>query len=136
MPQWFDTEGVTEAMQFPDLTMEDMLFRFRDEISQHRYNEELQGTITYEGMNYPINKESIYAMDSRILSMTDEDTINWKSKDGYVILTKAQLTTVCNLCKDAVQALYDKESAIYELINAETYMDDDNMDDVWNGYNN
>lgn len=131
MPQFFDTEGVREAMQFPDLTLEDMLFRFKDEISQERYSEEVQTLVTVDGVEYPINKESIFAMDSKIASLEDDDIVKWKAKFTYVDLTKQQLVDIANICKQKVQSLYDKEAQIYDLIDQETYDDDTIMEEVW-----
>lgn len=132
MPQFFDTEGVREAKQFPDLTLEDMLFRFKDEISQERYSEEVQTLVTVDGVEYPINKESIFAMDSKISSLADDDdVVKWKAKFTYVDLTKQQLVDIANICKQKVQSLYDKEAQIYDLIDQETYDDDTIMEEVW-----
>jgi len=94
-------------------------------IAARRYEAEVGG-ITLDGLQINTDDRSKVLINGAALEATidPEYVMQWKSGDGFVQLTGAQVIGIARAVRAHVQACFDREAELVEALNAGTYSDD------------
>jgi len=93
----------------------------RAEIANARWKAETGG-ITLNGVEVATDRESQALLMGSVLAAQDnpEYVINWKAKNGWVVLDAATILAVADAVRNHVQACFDREKALQEQIEEAT----------------
>ena len=87
-----------------------------------RWNKEIAGTTaTIQGVEVTISttREDRSAYVQQLSVMGESDTVNWKFPEGWLTLSKTDLTTIANTAQAYVQTTFDEElTKVTEIDNA------------------
>lgn len=92
--------------------------------ASERYTREVSGTkITIQDIeiSLPTDRESRNVFFQKLISMNENDTIQWKFNEGWLTLNKSEMNAVVDVITNHVQSHYDWEKdKIDEIENATT----------------
>ncbi len=91
------------------------------EIADKRWRAETSG-ITVAGVEIATDRENQALLMGAVLAAQDnpEYVINWKAKNGWVVLDAATILAVADAVRTHVQACFDREKLLQEQIEAAT----------------
>lgn len=84
-----------------------------------RYQKEVGG-IVIAGTRYATDRESRSVIATSLMTLADDESVDWKTDSGWVPVTKADLTIVSSFLKEHVKACFAREKALFEAIEAAT----------------
>lgn len=114
-------EGVTATYQVVDTEIVFARNNFKEQASQERRKKEQSGTtVTIQGVELSVTTEKFkrdeFAKKAAIMS--DTDSVNWKFKDKWLTVSKAELLVISKQIETHVQAAFDWEKSISDKIDA------------------
>jgi hypothetical protein len=89
--------------------------------ASERYKKEVAGTtmtIQESEVSVATDRESRNVFTQKLVTMSDTDTVQWKFHEGWLTLSKTELTTVLNAVNSYVQTQFDWENSIVGQIAA------------------
>lgn len=92
-----------------------------------RYKKEVAGTkITINGVEVSLDtsREGRAIFNQHITSMTSSSSIEWKFPEGWVTLTKANITAIISAVSDHIQQQFVWEKSVGQLIDAASTKED------------
>ncbi len=97
----------------------------KNEIATKRWEEETSG-ILYNDIFIKTDRDSQSAMfNIALIAMQDPTyTCKWKTQDGFITLNASQILEIASMIRAHVQACFDKESLLYEQIDACTTLEE------------
>lgn len=97
----------------------------KNELAAIRYDHETDGVVV-NGQTILTDRESQSAVASaKLYSDANPDkAISWKAASGWVVLDNATITAMAKAVGDYVQACFDREKELNELIDAATDVDE------------
>ena len=100
-----------------EVSIEDIKAAKKSEIANARYNAEIAG-ITFNGTVIKTDRESQALITGAALAAIRDSayTVRWKTSDGFVPLTAAQVIEIAQDVRDHVQGCFDKEAVYDETI--------------------
>jgi hypothetical protein len=103
----------------------------KDRVAKVRWSKEISGTTatiqdTEVSISTTREDRSIYTQQLSV--MGNDDTVKWKFPEGWLTLTKAELTTVANAAQAFVQTAFDEEYS--KVVEIETAADAATLDAI------
>lgn len=123
-PLW-DVSGTTAVATYEvhDSPIDAARVNFKNQAAEERWKKEVKGTkINIEGTEVSVDttREGRLNYAQKLSTLPDGATINWKFSEGWLTLTKAQLTAVTSAANAYVQTCFDWEKTINDQIDAAT----------------
>jgi hypothetical protein len=127
-PLWEITESKAIAnFQVVDNPIEFAKNNFKNLVSSERYKKEVTNIkINIQGIEITLDtsRDGRNFFTQKYLAMADNDTINWKFKEGWLTLTKNDLQLIVSSITTHVQSAFDWEKTINDQIDAATNKDE------------
>ena len=115
----FDGASVTATWMVVERSLESIKEAKLAELASARYAQETGG-LALNGMTIRTDRESQALITGAALkASTDESYVcRWKTVEGFVELTAAQIIAVADAVRDHVQASFDHEAELVALVDA------------------
>ena len=128
---YFTTEEWAELHPAPTayISLEELKEAKKTEIAAARYETEIAG-VTYNGLLIHTDRESRSLLTGTALkaSVDPSYVCRWKTGSGFVSLSSSQIIAVADVVREYVQACFDREGDLCDLIDAaETEADLENI---------
>ena len=125
----FDGSTVTASWLVANKTLEELKSRKLAEIATARYVAETGGVDVAMGeatVTIRTDRESQAMITGAALKATSdtEYSCRWKTVQGFVTVSAAQIVAVADAVRDHVQASFDREAELVALVNAATTVDE------------
>ena len=102
-----------------EISLEDLKAAKKVEIANARYKAEIAG-ITFNGTTIKTDRESQALITGAALAALQDSAYSckWKTEQGFITLTAAQIIAVADVVREYVQGCFDREADLCELIDA------------------
>lgn len=118
---YFTTEEWAELHPAPTayISLEELKDAKKAEIAAARYETEIAG-VTFNGLLIHTDRESRSILTGAALkaSMDPSYVCRWKTGSGFVSLSSSQIIAVADVVREYVQACFDREGDLCDLIDA------------------
>lgn len=119
-PFWtFDNEVATGTYNVLDRDIAGIKGDLKGVAAGERYRKETSGiklTVQETEVSVATDRDSRNVYAQKLVSMTDNDTVQWKFPQAWLTLTKQELVTVLNSINAYVQTQFDWEIGIVQQI--------------------
>lgn len=112
-PYWdFSTDVAVGTFTINPIEIHFIKANLRPEVAKVRYEKEILGTtITINNIELSIDtsREQRYVFQQKYLMLNEGDTVNWKFKNNWMVLSKNDLKDIIVSIENHVQAAFDWE---------------------------
>jgi len=119
-PTWefLETKVIAHYEVVPH-TLEYAKYNYKAKAADLRYKQEIANTsVTVNGIDHEIETDRLSRTKFiEKLSISSNESINWKFKDSWQIITKADIQIIVDKIDEHVQGAFDAEYALSLLIN-------------------
>lgn len=119
-PSWnLVNNKMVASYEVRPLSIEDCKTNYKDKAALSRYQKEFAGTtITINGIAYTIetHRESRNKYINKFLSMSSDQTVNWKFSEGWCNLSKQQIGDIITAIEIYIQSIFDEEYQLNLII--------------------
>lgn len=119
-PLWDLSDSIAIAnYEVRDTHIETARNNFRSIAADERYKKEIAGTtIVLQGLEVTLDtsRDGRNIFVQKLLLMGDEQTANWKFPEGWLTITKSELSTIVQIGANYIQECFDWEKTINEQI--------------------
>lgn len=120
-PFWDVSNSVIIAnYEVHDLTIDSTRDNFRALAAAERYKKEISNIkVEVQGIEVTVDtsRDGRNIFFQKVMTMSDDSTVNWKFPEGWLTLTKAELELVVQAGADHIQEAFDWENSINNQIN-------------------
>lgn len=114
-----DDETATAFYAATDTPLEAAKNNFRNQAAEERYKKEVAGTkTTVQDIEVTIDttRDGRNIFIQKLITMDDNETVNWKFPETWLLLTKTDLAAVVQAGAQYIQACFDWEKNINDQI--------------------
>lgn len=127
-PTWeFLENSVIAHYDIQSLELSSAQGNYRARAAAYRYDKEISGTkITINGVEYNIetDRASRSKYVEKYIMLAENQTVNWKFADQWVVLSKQDIQTIVQAIDNHVQAAFDWELSMINVIESAASSDD------------
>lgn len=121
-PIWdLSNDVIVANYEIKDIPLESVKNVIRSKLASERYKKEIAGTkLSLQNSEITIDTSrdgrNIYIQ--KLLTMNDNETVNWKFSECWLTISKEELKTVAKTCSDYIQESFNWEKTINQQIDS------------------